>query len=450
MKTNKLIFSLLLASTPLIGQQTVHAATAANGKIAYTICDYNSNIGNSVCDIWVMEADGSNPVNLTNTPDISELSPSWSGDGLKMAFTRDIGNLNANIWVMDADGSNQQQVTFKDQPDTYAWQGSPSMSPDGQKIAFMRHRPFSYMSDQVDIFVINVDGSGEMPITNVEPDSIPFDETEPAWSPDGSKIAFAAVRTEQYTDPGTGQLIQGAQYEIVTVNPDGSGEQIVSSGTGTTSRTQFLEEDRSPAWSPDGTQILFMSQSQDPACCGPWQIWKVNKDGSNDTNLSNDSSVNDMFPSWSPDGTQILFSRADGLGGSDVYMMSAPVAPPVAAAAMSISAAAIAQPLTNLGNAGDPAWAPQIGNGNVSTVSLTIIKSGDGKGIVLSDPAGIKCGTVCSADFNLDSRVTLTARPQLRNRFIGWSGDACAGSRYPVCTVTLDASKTVNARFRRY
>ncbi|WP_020562397.1 InlB B-repeat-containing protein [Methylosarcina fibrata] len=447
MKTNKLIFSLLLASTPLIGQQTAQAAVAANGKIAYTVCDYNSNIGGSVCDIWVMEADGSNPVNLTNTPDLSESSPSWSGDGLKMAFTQDIGNFNANIWVMDADGSNPQQVTFKDQPDTYAWQGSPSMSPDGQKIAFMRHRPFSYMGDQTDIFVINTDGSGEMPITNIEPDSVPFDEIEPAWSPDGSKIAFAGVRFEQYTDPGTGQLIQGAQYEIVTVNPDGSGEQIVSAGTGTTSRTQFLEEDRAPAWSPDGTQILFMSQSQDPSCCGPWQIWKVNKDGSNDANLSNDASVNDMFPSWSPDGTQILFSRADGFGGSDIYVMPAPLATSAVAAALSVGAAATAQPLTNLGNAGDPAWAPE--TGGVSTVSLTIIKSGDGKGTVNSDPAGIRCGTICTADFEPNTRVTLTARPQLRSRFIGWSG-ACTGSRNPVCVVTLDASKTVTAKFRRF
>lgn len=263
MKTKKLLACLLLVGA----QSPVWGATATNGDIAYVACEYDTAFG-QVCDIWVMGPDGSNPHNITNTPDVSESQPAWSADGTKLAYTRDIGNFNANIWVMSADGSDPQQVTFKDQPDTYAWQGGPTWSPDGQKLAFFRHRPFSYMGDQVDIFVINVDGSGEMPITNIDPDSIPFDETYPAWSPDGSKIAFAGVRFESYIDP-LGQPTEGAQWEIVTVNPDGSGEQILTVGDPGTSRADYLEEDTAPAWSPDSQQIVFMSQSQDPSCCGP-------------------------------------------------------------------------------------------------------------------------------------------------------------------------------------
>jgi Tol biopolymer transport system component len=385
-------------------------------------------------------------VNITNTPDVSELSPSWSGDGQKIAYTLDIGASNANIWVMHADGSNPQQVTFRDQPGTYAWQGDPSFSPDGTKIAFTRHRPFSYMGDQTDIFVINVDGTGETPITNTTPDSIPFDEAEPAWSPDGSKIAFAGVRFESYIDP-LGNPSQGAQWEIVTVNPDGSGEQILSAGSGITDRTQYLEEDRGPAWSPDGTKILFSSQSQIPACCNPWQIWLVNADGSGLMNISPDPTVNDGGGVWSPDGTLILFSRANGSGGVDLYVMPAPTsaaAPALAANSLLAAAAVVPQQLTNVGNVMDAAWAAKV----ASKVTLTVIKAGPGRGFVQSNPDGIACGTMCSADFNQGSVVTLTARAHDDERFLRWGG-ACAGVAGPSCEVTLDAAERVTAIFQR-
>lgn len=449
MKTSKLLIPLISAVLLPVTLQTVHAAIAPNGNIAYSACEYNATVGDNRCDIWVMGPDGSNPVNITNTPDVSESSPSWSGDGQKIAYTLDIGASNANIWVMNADGSNAQQVTFKDQPDTYAWQGDPSFSPDGNKIAFTRHRPFSYMGDQTDIFVINVDGTGESPITNTTPDSIPFDEVEPAWSPDGSKIAFSGVRFEPYIDP-LGVLTEGAQWEILTMNPDGSGEQILSAGAENSERALYLEQDRGPSWSPDGSRLLFSSESQIPSCCNPWQNWLVNADGSGLVNISPDPTINDGGAIWSPDGTQILFSRTNENGGSDLYVMPAPastISPALATNSMLTVIAAVPQQLTNVGNITDAAWGPKATSGNTK-VTLTVIKAGNGRGLINSNPNGIACGNTCEAAFDLNSLVTLTASAGRRDRFERWGG-ACANILSTSCVVTMDTAKKVYAIFRR-
>jgi hypothetical protein len=160
---------------------------------------------------------------------------------------------------------------------------------------------------------------------------IDVDEMEPSWSPTGDRIAFTSVRPEMMVNPITGELEVAAQYEIVTVNIDGSDERIVSGGTPGSDRATYLEEDRSPSWSPDGRMVLFMSQAQVPACCGPWQVWAVNRDGSAATNLTSDETVNDLYPSWSPDGTLVLFTRADA-GGFNLYTMPAPTPLPLATA----------------------------------------------------------------------------------------------------------------------
>ncbi|MFZ4790022.1 MAG: InlB B-repeat-containing protein [Candidatus Competibacteraceae bacterium] len=73
---------------------------------------------------------------------------------------------------------------------------------------------------------------------------------------------------------------------------------------------------------------------------------------------------------------------------------------------------------------------------------LTVNKTG-GNGTVISDPAGVNCGAVCTFDFNSDTRVTLTARPDAGYSFNAWSGD-CAGTS---CSLTMDAEKNVTAMF---
>ena len=197
------------------------------------------------------------------------------------------------------------------------------------------------ITTEFDIFVINVDGTGETNLTNSD-----YDEIDPAWSPDGTKIAFAGVRPEMMSD---GTL--AAQWEIVTFNPDGSGEQILTTGIPGTPRGDFLEEDRAPAWSPDSALLVYMTQSVDP-CCPPWQLEKVDRDGTNIVLLSDDPAFYDMSPSFSPDGTLVMFVSSRGPGGElGFYTMPAPVPGPAAPTAPNA-----VLPLTTPANASDPVW----------------------------------------------------------------------------------------------
>ena len=111
-------------------------------------------------------------------------TPAWSPDGSKIAFTSAIDGYN-EIYVMNADGSNIIQLT-----DNSDWDDvSPAWSPDGSKIAFMSDRDRD--DDIFEIYVMNADGSNVIQLTN-NSDQDGF----PAWSPDGSKIAFTSTRDE--------------------------------------------------------------------------------------------------------------------------------------------------------------------------------------------------------------------------------------------------------------
>ena len=410
--------------------------TSINGKIAYTVCEYLG--GEQTCDIWVMNPDGSEQTNLTNTPDLNETAPAWSPDGTKIAFVEGFTGLN-RLMMMNGDGTDRAVIT-----PTPSYQFGPTWSPAGTQIAFVRQVPGEVMSIEFDILVINVDGTGETNITSSD-----YDELEPAWSPDGAKIAFAGVRPEWSQDPETGEPVLYAQWEIVTVNPDGTGEQILSGGDAGTPRALLLEEDRSPAWSPDGRMLVFMSQSVDP-CCPPWQIWKVNRDGTGAAVLSDNPEVNDLWPAFSPDGTLIVFTSdrdATSGGDYDLYTMPAPPSPPGASAAANPEAVATVTRLTTSGNSRDPSWGRKPGTLGPFTLSISKGTQGPGAGGVASYPAGILCGGDCSEAYASGTVVVLFAIPRAGSSFVGWSG-ACSGPK-PYCVVTMNGAKGVGARFGR-
>lgn len=128
----------------------------------------------------------------------------------------------------------------------------------------------------VGIQTMNPDGTGKTLLTSG------INDRNPAWSPDGARIAFDGQVT-------TGQGIS----DIYVMNAD---------GTSVTQLTNDPADDANPAWSPDGSQIVFESTRD-----GNRELYTMNADGSNQVRLTNDPAT-DRDPSWSPDGTKIAFS----------------------------------------------------------------------------------------------------------------------------------------------
>jgi Tol biopolymer transport system component len=153
-----------------------------NGEsIAYVKMEYFSNqspIENPAWDIYVMNADGTEQVQLTKDPSY-ELEPSWSPDGAKIAFISDRNGQNFDIYVMNADGSNVMQLT-----NDSANEFGPAWSPDGKQIVFNSDR-----NGNVQLFMMNIDGTNLVQLTQDTSNSAYAD-----WSPDGTRIVFESDR----------------------------------------------------------------------------------------------------------------------------------------------------------------------------------------------------------------------------------------------------------------
>src|SRR6478609_2231576 len=135
-----------------------------------------------------------------------------------------------------------------------------------------------------DIFSMAPDGSGKADLTrSANPDG------SPAWSADGTKLAF--------TRPG-----KANNDDVFVMGSNGKAQRNV---------TKTSPDDANPDWSPDGTKITFVRFYG-----GAGEIFVMNADGSGQTNLTNDP-ANDGDPTWSPDGSKIAFTTKRGPTGDN-------------------------------------------------------------------------------------------------------------------------------------
>ena len=133
--------------------------------------------------IYVMDADGGNPTNLTRDEGEDKL-PDWSPDGTQIVFESD-RNGDADIWIMDATRDDARPLTSTGSDD-----GAPVWSPDGEQILY-RSDAMGYGHEA---WVMNVDGSGTKRRLTDESNDI----RSPAWSPDGMQIVYAANRGDGF------------------------------------------------------------------------------------------------------------------------------------------------------------------------------------------------------------------------------------------------------------
>ena len=211
-------------------------------------------------------------------------NPVWSPDGTSIAFSYDANGTHGDyLYVVETDGSRLHHISELPADDTFYDDHSPSISPDGFRVAFatFRHNPrwrwwFAGAERSLEIGSSALDGSGYRRLTDREEM-----DTNPAWSPDGERIAFISGRED------TGD------WGIYTMLADGSGIRRVTPSSLTTTKDP-------PLWSPDGRRIAFLVEEDGEATA----LYTVEAGGSGLSRISETSTL----PAWSPDGTRIAFA----------------------------------------------------------------------------------------------------------------------------------------------
>lgn len=269
---------------------------------------YSYRSGNP--DVFLMDRDGSNQANLTNSPGTWDTEPLWSPDGTTILFRsdRDDPGGNRELYKMDLHSLEVQRLTYNKGFDTATdWVGD--------KIYYYNLATVSQERRIGSIYVMDADGNNQTLLRSME-----HDGGRPNLSPDGTKILFEQHDAEQ------GELF------LFTMNTDG------------TEAKQLLERPGTdPIWSPDGTKIVFGAQWE-----GYHAIYVMDADGSNVVQVSDAQDAPAYFHDWAPDSRHVVYD-ASRHGISDIMQVDL-----------------ITQEKKNLTKQGDYKWAPTWAKGRLA------------------------------------------------------------------------------------
>ena len=267
-----LVGSLLLEAVP-----AGSVPPGAEGRIAFTSGRTDAGVG--LFEIWTVNASGGSPVNVSRSPETVDVDPSWSPDGLRIAYaSKGTTEEHYDLFIRRPDGSGTARRLTRQSPSDR----QPAWSPLGD-IAFTRTIRSQHTTR---IYSVGEDGSGVTELSSAPPETY---DASPAWSPSGDQLVFVSNRT-------------GGFPEIWRMD---------SGGRGQTQLTLNACIDENPSWKPDGSEIVF-----ERLCPGGTSdIFRRDMTTGVETAVTT-TADHDHQPVWSPTGSRIVFTRFP-LGGGD-------------------------------------------------------------------------------------------------------------------------------------
>jgi TolB protein len=270
------------ATTPHEPQYPTRSAAplALGGSIAF------ATDRTTTFDIYVQDADGSNPADPLVTGPGDDYTPVWSPDGAQVVFASDRDG-DADVYLRTASGE-EQDLTQNSAEDWH-----PAWSPDGERIIFSSDRGGGYFQ----VYTMRSDGTDVQQV-GVVPDN---NAVHPRYSPDGSRIAFMRASV-------TTPLCEW-NWDVWVMDADGGNQRRV---------TTRLGADVYPNWTPDGTEIVYAS-------CRNFfdtDLYAVNPDTMAERQLNSWFLSDEWGAVYAPDAGHMAFNT-DSDGNAEIYVVPA-------------------------------------------------------------------------------------------------------------------------------